>query len=50
MRKSYKTTQKKIHILQKYAIKFNILKFSSNKKMGSFAYELSIKFKSEQEC
>jgi hypothetical protein len=41
MVKSYKTSKhpNKIHILQKYAIKINILKLSSNKKkMDSFAY------------
>jgi hypothetical protein len=35
MRKSYKTSKHKkiyIYILQKYAIKINILKLSSNKK------------------
>ena len=34
MRKNYKTSKhpNKIHILQKYAIKINILKVSSNKK------------------
>jgi hypothetical protein len=33
MEKNYKTSKhpNKIHILQKYAIKFNILKLSSNK-------------------
>jgi hypothetical protein len=40
MGKNYKISKHpiKIHILQKYAIKINILKLSSNKKKSSFAY------------
>ena len=38
--KNYKTSKhkNKLHILQKYAIKINILKLSSNKKIKIFAY------------
>jgi hypothetical protein len=40
MEKAIKTSKhrNKIHILQKYAIKINILKLSSNKKMDNFTY------------
>ena len=40
LRKNYKTSKhpKKIHILQKYTKKINILKLCSNKKKGRFAY------------
>jgi hypothetical protein len=55
MGKSYKTNKhpNKINILQKYAIKINILKLSSNKKWIIFltwSGEFSIKFESEQGC
>jgi len=38
MGKSYKTSKhpNEMHILQKYIIKINILKLSSNKKIGQF--------------
>jgi hypothetical protein len=53
MKKSYKTSQHpdKMHTLQKYAIKNNILKLSSNKKwivLFTLSGESSIKFESEQ--
>jgi hypothetical protein len=40
MEKSYKTSKhiNKLHILQKYAIRINILKLSSNKKWVLFFY------------
>jgi hypothetical protein len=55
MRKSYKICKhpNKIHIVQKYAIKINILKLSSNKKwvvLLTWSEESSIKFESEQRC
>jgi hypothetical protein len=55
MGKSYKTSKhsNKIHILQKYTIKINILKLSSNRKwvlLLTWSEESSIKFESEQGC